>query len=863
MKQLFCVLILMFFVGSPLCVANESKEQEPYRLSKLITPEFQSITLVLDPDEVVFRGDTDIQIVVSNTVEHVEFYQSSLSIEKAVLLKRVHGEELEEAQTLTVSPAKYDIQHAKGSKLIEPGSYTLRIMFSGKLNSTSDGAYRSTFEGLNYISTQFEDMHARKAFPSFDEPDNKIPYQITIRAPEKHVVLSNTVVEQRVVEQGWQTVRFKKTKPMPTYLIAFAVGEFDSAEITGLSVPGRIYTPKGQSGRTKFAIKNTPKILKHLEAYFGIPYPYEKLDFVAVPNFTHGAMENVGLVTFRSGLLLMEDEPRLSDQARPLTVIAHELAHMWYGNLVTMTWWDDLWLNEAFASWMASKVMMDLYPEHNFAQKLVAERAFPTDAAPTTRPVKKKVRTSADVFDGLGLNYTKGEAILQLAESILGPDAFQSAVKQYMNKHAFGNAKAKDLWEAMAGAGNKHIPSIMRSLLTQPSYPLVTLHEDGKIEQQRYRLIGAKVKAQNWVVPLSLLVSKDGVVENVNVLVDQSEMHVSDIEGADWVFPNKDARGYLRWQISSKQLSKLLDDLDVLNVRERKSLLSNSQALLDSGKIGFTQHMTVLNALAKDKDKRVAQSVANAVYGLTYLVNDSNRAMFGAFVERYFGAWLARLGTIDRADDSDEVNRLRHSSFLLLSMYSDSDMAAKAKVEIADAFLADPNSVSRSMARNALSSLAKTQGKPLLTRILAAYSSTTDANIKRALRAGMSFKDSQALTDALDFSLTDKVTPANVMGILYVASEAQEKQDTFYRWLDKNAAAVMSKMPEYHRIQMPRFIGVSCSQHNMELAARFFNKFVRAQEGLARNVKVAMTDSKQCLDLKIRFQAEFDEMLAL
>jgi len=386
-------------------------------------PISQDVYLKLDPDNPNFNGLTSIKLEVSKDVDHIEFYQSGLEIESAILVSDEHR------QILTVKAAQHDIQHAFGRGKIAPGEYLLELVFSGKLNTASDGAYVSVFEGLNYISTQFEDMLARKAFPNFDEPSFKIPYQLTIESPEKHVVLSNTPVQSRTSNDGWQTVRFKRSKPMPSYLVAFAVGEFDSVEITGLSVPGRIYTPKGQAGKAGFIVKNTPKILNYLETYFGRKYPYEKLDFLAVPTFTHGAMENVGLVTYRSEYLLRGDEPPLSDQSRPLMVVAHELAHMWYGNLVTMAWWDDLWLNEAFASWMAAKVMQDLFPEHNYQSRLVAERAFSADADPTTKPVKKQVRVAADVMDGLGLNYTKGAAILDLVETLVGSDQFKNSIQ--------------------------------------------------------------------------------------------------------------------------------------------------------------------------------------------------------------------------------------------------------------------------------------------------------------------------------------------------------------------------------------------------------------------------------------------------
>ena len=338
-----------------------------YRLPSSVSPTFQRIHLNVDPDKPSYSGTTEIDVVVNSPTQKVGFYQQDLSITSAALVSA------QQSLSLSVMASDYDINWAMAETVIKPGNYTLKISFSGNVNTSSDGMYLSRFEDNNYIFTQFEDMHARKAFPSFDEPIFKIPYQMTISAPAHQVVVSNTPVLEESVSGGIKTVQFEKTKPMPTYLIAYTVGPFDSTEMTGLSVPGRVYVPKGYIDKTKFVIKHTPEILTSLEDFFGIKYPYKKMDFVAVPNFTHGAMENVGLITYRDSLLLLADNPSVTERSGPLNVIAHELAHQWFGNLVTMAWWDDLWLNEAFASWAASHTMKTLYPELNYADRLVQE----------------------------------------------------------------------------------------------------------------------------------------------------------------------------------------------------------------------------------------------------------------------------------------------------------------------------------------------------------------------------------------------------------------------------------------------------------------------------------------------------------
>lgn len=827
-----------------------------YRLAKHIKPSFQQITLKIDPDKPTFSGESTITIDVTKATNTIGFYQLELDVQSVTLIDG------EQRIPLSVTQADYNIQHAISEQVIAPNRYKLHFVFSGKVNTTSDGMYLSTFEGRNYVFTQFEDMHARRAFPSFDEPDFKIPYQMTIQAPEQHTVLSNTKVKKRSVKNGWQEVEFNKTKPMPSYLVAFAVGELDSAEISGLSVPGRIYTPKGQAHRSKFAVKHTPQILQSLEAYFGSKYPYEKLDFIAVPNFTHGAMENAGLVTYRSSLLLLEDEPRLTDQRRPLNVIAHELAHMWYGNLVTMAWWDDLWLNEAFASWTATKVMLELYPEQNVQSGLVQEGAFAADASPTTKPIKKLVKSQTDVMDGLGLNYSKGESILQMIESLVGEKEFQQGVQKYMQKHAWRNTQADDLWEVLSTVADFDVPAMMRTYLEQPSYPLVEFAKNGTITQSRYHLAGAKVKEQTWVVPLSISYKKNDQIKRTTLFLKEQQTRISELAEAQWIFPNDNAMGYMRWKISASQLAALLDDLSVLNVREKKSLLYNSEALFKAGEIQLGQHMTVLDALTGDDNPIVARAVVSALADFVYLVDDSNKIVFGQFIESKLLPWFKRLGVEESPDDSNDTSRLRSAVFGMLGRYSQNKEVQNVSLKLTEQYLQDTNSVPRSIAVSAMRSMAKYGSADWFEKFKSAYENTSDATIHGTISRSMIFPQSENVQKLLTFSLSEHVSPANTIRLLAVASDSQQESDVFYAWLEQNIDKVTAKMPAYHIARMPEYLSSTCSTHNIQLAESFYKKSMANYEGMPRSYDIAMDESRQCVALKQLNQQTFSDYLS-
>lgn len=834
---------------------NSYAKETAYRLSTLIKPSFQQITLKVDPDSPTFSGETTITIDVTKATDIIGFYQKDLNIQQAYL---TNGDI---CIPLTVSSHDYDIQQGKATQKIAANRYTLHIVFDGNFNTTSDGMYLSKFEGLNYVFTQFEDMYARRAFPSFDEPGFKIPYQVTVMSPEKHTVLSNTLVNKRTVKDGWQTVEFNKTKPMPTYLVALAVGELDAYDIPNLSVPGKIYTPKGQSQRTKFAAKNTAGILQNLESYFGSAYPYQKLDFVAVPNFTFGAMENVGLVTYRSSLLLLDDEPRLAEQSSTLNVIAHELAHMWYGNLVTMAWWDDLWLNEAFASWMASKVMMDLYPEQNFKGRLVQEGAFGADASPTVKPVKKVVKSQTDVMDGLGLNYSKGESILQLIESMVGEDAFQKGIQTYMKNNAFSNAQADDLWKVLSTVADFDVPTMMKTYLEQPSYPLVEFAANGEISQTRYHVKGAAVKEQTWIVPLAISYKKNGKVSRTNLFLNTAKQSVIELAEADWIFPNENAMGYMRWKVSAEQLAALLDDLSVLNVREKKSLLYNTEALFSAGEIELAEMMTVMDALVDDSNPMIGAAVVSTMSEFLYLVDKDNEAIFGRFIAKKLAPWFERLGVEDKPGDSTDTTRLRGSVYGMLSRYANTPKVEKVSAQLANQYLADPTSVPRSIATRALRYMARFNDQDWFTKLRDFYVANTDANIRGTISRAMIFTNEQQISKTLDFALSDHVSPANAMTNVYSAISGLDDQTMFYVWLDKNFDALSKKMPAYHIARMPEYFSSSCDADNTMLAEKFYAGKKENFEGMARSYDIAIYSAKQCQSLKDNNQANFNRYL--
>lgn len=839
-----------------LTIASAFAKDVDYRLPASVTPSFQKIELNIDPDARNYSGSTVIDITVNTPINKVGFYQIDLNITQAFLTQG------DATMALTVSEGDYNINWGAAEEEIAKGDYQLTLQFEGKLDISSDGMYLSQFEENNYIFTQFEDMHARKAFPSFDEPAFKIPYQLTIISPEKHLVVSNTPVAKRTVNDGEQTVVFEKTKPMPTYLLAYAVGPFDSVELTGLSVPGKVYVPKGHAENTKFVVKHTPKILTALEAFFGIKYPYKKLDFVAVPNFTYGAMENVGLITYQDGLLLLGDNPSLKERSYSLSTIAHELAHQWFGNLVTMEWWDDLWLNEAFASWAATYTMKQLYPELNMGESIIQEIAFEEDGSPTVKAVKKVVRNQSDVMDGLELNYSKGESVLEMIESLIGTEKFREGVRNYMNKHAWKNTVADDLWAALDDVSEFSLSAMMKDYLEQPGYPLITFAQDGTVTQTRFHYAGAQVAPQTWAVPLKLTYKVNGSIKQEVVFIDEKITRLPQLAEAEWVFPNDNATGYFRWAISNTQLTALLNDLDVLNNREKKNVLFNTRAMLKAGAINIGGVMSVLNALAKDTEAEVKRAAVVVLLDFTYLVNDGNRDNYAALLTQEYLPILNALTLEQSSEETESEIELRNSLYYLLGRYAQNESLIEKSKALAKQYIEDTTSVPADIAKTAIVVSTKHGDPAMFDRIVAAYKKATLPNVKMTLLYYMSFTDKKTVNRMLDLALSDLIAPSEALYMPIIISRNLEDDTLLYAWLEKNIDSLISKMPDFHVSRMPEFLSTTCDIDNLNLAKAFYEPIKDNYQGMARSYDVMLDNTQQCLRLKDTFQEDFNRYLS-
>ncbi|MDH3893190.1 MAG: M1 family metallopeptidase [Chromatiales bacterium] len=821
-----------------------AEESADYRLPPGIAPSSQSIELRIDPASPFFSGSTRIELVVEETVPRIGLYQQGLTLGRILLSTDGRRRELQAAD------GEWDHTWLADGKPITRGRYVLELDFEGTFATDSLGMHRVRFEERDYVFTQFEVMHARRAFPVFDEPAFKIPYRLAVRAPAGLTVVSNTPVEERSESEGWQHVRFMQTPPLPSYLLALAVGPLDRAPLDGMSVPGFIYTPSGRAGEVGFVQRYTPAILKALESYFGAPYHYRKLDFVAVPEFAFGAMENPGLVTYRTDLLMVGDEVSGATAATVLSIIAHELAHQWYGDLVTMQWWDDLWLNEAFASWMGGKVMASVFPQYETELQLPQSAAFPADQLLSAKAIRKPVRTEDDAIEDLGLNYSKGEAILRMMEAYAGEAEFRDAIRDYLKRHAWGNARAAELWDAIGDRAGREIVDIADDYINQAGLPMVSIERDGRISQARYASLDRVPPPRQWRIPLDIKYKHQGQVKRLTYLLDDEDGKLKLPRDTEWVFPDAGANGYYRWKTDPEWFQRLLQDSDVLSEREKIALLDNSQGLLEAGQLDIQSYLAAVQIGLADPHPMVALPAIEAMLDVgNRLVDADTSEAFAGFVDRTLGVRIDGVGLEPRQDDNEAIRQMRPRLLRLQGQYGSDPVVRKAIDAITDRYLSDPANVPTDLAREALRVSALHGDAKLYQRYITSYRSSKSEDQKSTLLSSMYFRDSELVRQRLNFFITDAVPAGDATLGLAGAAFILQDHAPIYAWLEENLAALEAKLPSYVPPLLPLGMQNACNDANLALLREFFEP---RGEKYAASLEKATETIEDCIRKKAR-----------
>ncbi|EYF08192.1 M1 family metallopeptidase [Chondromyces apiculatus] len=782
---------------------------------------------------------------------------------------------------------------------VGPGRVTLHVDYDAPLPETSFGLYKVRRGRRAYAFTQFEATSARLAFPGFDEPAYKTPFDVTLLVPRGEVAISSGREVERASATGdLDRVTFATTPPLPTYLLAFAVGPLDVVDAPAVPptparktpLPLRGVATKGRGAELAYALRHTGSLVKALEDYTALPYPFDKLDMIAVPD-KRGAMENAGAVTFSEFLLLIE-EPHSSTRQRHafFSVGAHELAHMWFGDLVTMPWWNDLWLKEASANWLAAHAVRAVRPDIDLDTHMLdnVHGAMGTDGLVSARKIRQEIRDHHDITNAFdGITYDKGYGVITMFERWLGPEAYQRGIRAFLGAHRYGNATDDDYLAEISRATGRDVATPMRTFLDQPGIPLIeaSLTCEGKprlhLKQSRYLPLGsAGDRTARWQVPVCARYPRDAggkALETSCVLLTEREGDlplVGDTCPA-WIAPNADGSGYYRWSLPAPQLDKLARlGLPHLSVREKLSLGTSVKASFRQGATSGADALATLAPLASDPRHEVAvEPIALLRNALDWLHGDPAQGAVEAYAQRLYTPvflkhrWRPRSGAGGKPGspgetEGDSILRVDVLHFLALSAMDPAvrkEAAALGRAYIAGGAL-QTDIVLPELAATVVAVALQEGDAALFAQALAVLTATEDESDRSNLLFGMASARAPALAArARELTLDPRLQSREVRHILGTQLQDPVLREAAWQWLEQNLDAVIQRLGPQRSGWLPGLASSFCDSAHAERTSTLFSPRIAKLDGGPRSLATTLESIHLCT---ARRRAQLDGLRA-
>ena len=819
----------------------------PTMLPTNVRPSAYDLTLQPDLEAFTFRGEVDIDITIREATNEIVMNADEIEIQEA-RLTRADGSNVEpccidfdkEEETVTLG---FDEE-------LSVGEARLHLKFTGELNDKLRGFYRSRYTDSDgtekYLATtQLEATDARRAFPCWDEPDIKATFKVTLIIPSDLVAVSNmSIVRESEVEPGLKKLEFGETPIMSTYLLAFIIGELGCVERTaddGTIV--RVYTTRGKEEQGRFALDVSVDLLGYFNEYFGIPYPLEKMDHIAIPDFAAGAMENWGAITYREIAILVDAENTSAGTKQIVaSIVSHEMAHQWFGNLVTMAWWDALWLNESFASWMGDKAVDHLFPEWDTWTSFVSQdttRALSLDGLKNSHPIHQEVTNPAEIgqlFDAI--SYSKGGSVLRMLEDFLGSESFQRGLHDYLVKHSYDNADTGDLWDALGAASGEPVSEMMETWLNQTGYPYLDAEiERGdteitvSVEQRRFVydsiIDDAGEDDTLWHVPLRARSGKSDEVASTLQRGRSASLNVGGGAG-DWVKVNPEQTGFFRVKYRSEDLALLrpaIESLD-LSAIDRLGIQSDAYALAKAGIQPASEFLEIAQAYVNEDHAYVWGDLGANLGALDNLLSDEPFfEAYQRFGRELFGPAGARVGWDPKPGEGHLDALLRSTVLGGLGGYGDPDTLAEAGRRFGE-YVDDQGKVNPDIRRVILSLTAKEGDSDVYH---AMWKLEQDATLEeekvRLLGALTEFEDQDLLTTTLERSLdTDFVRTHNTIGIMARTAGNPKGKDLAWEFLKTNWSEFDRRYGEggFGLMTLVSTAGRFTTQEKLEDVERFF-----------------------------------------
>jgi alanyl aminopeptidase len=848
--------------------------QPTLRLPRNFLPTGYVARLDIDPAKSGFEGSIQIAGNVSEPSLVIWLNARKLTVHQVVAQRSGQPD-----VALAATPRGDDFLELRAPRALDAGAWTLAIDYAGEFDQLNTaGAFRQTVGDASYVYTQFEAVYARRAFPCFDEPDNKVPWKLTLDVPKQLVAVNNAPqTGETALDGGKKRVEFAVTKPLPSYLVAFGVGPFDLVDAgkTRRGTPVRIVTLAHRGADASYAAKTSAKVIDLLEDYFGSPYPYEKMDMLTIPiTVGFGAMENAGLITYSETSVLFDPKASKERHLRWIGVAAHELAHQWFGDLVTMAYWDDIWLNEGFASWMGRKIVARFDPSWREDQGELNTRdsALDNDSLVTARQIRQPIVRQDDIFTAFDrITYDKGASVLNMFESYLGPEVFQRGIREHMAAHAYGNATSTDFVGAISKAAGKDVGPAFSTFLEQAGTPQITASttcEGGKAQvalaQQRYVPPGAATPpaTKPWIVPICVAYDAGGKRAETCTLLDQPTGSIA-LETRScprWMMPNVNGRGYYRSTYTAAQVSALRDEgWAQLSWTERRAMFRDVRDAVGSGKLPLQLALSLVPKLLAGNDRFTVGPAIGLPTQLGRLVPPALRPRYEAWLRTTFGPGALKAGLVPRDTDTLDIEAMRNDLIRAVAWRGREPRLVADAVKLADRWRDLPQSV-----RGEILQIAVDAKPEIFERTLKEVVTERDRSKRQEMLTALaSVRDPKRQKIALGLMLDSRLDNRETLGMLFGGGGLRGRgggggggnednlavSQAFFR---EHQAEIMKAMPQDGTSgPLARLSGLftqTCDPDQREAITEYVKKTFGAMPGGKRILSQNLEAMDQCIE---------------
>ncbi len=869
MKVLLCFFLLLCF--HPLaCPAQEALPTG--RLPEDVQPVSYDLSLTIVPEQERFSGEVRVRVRLAKERQTIWMHGRDLQVHKStVTLGSGKTIAANYSQVTEDGVARLDLPEP-----VAPQIVTLVFAYDAPFNRKLEGLYRVDEGGRSYAFSQFEAIAARLCFPGFDEPAFKTPFDITLTVKKEHQAITNTiVVSETPLDSGLKQIRFARTPNLPTYLLAFAVGDLDVVSgpdippnsVRAYPVPLHGVAVKGKGKDLNYALQNTGSILKVLEEYLGIPYPFQKLDVIAVPDFDWGAMENAGAIVFREELLLLDEKNApVNQKQRFASVMAHELAHQWFGDLVTMPWWNDIWLNESFATWMARRSIQEWNPEfrEGLTGLLSVQSAMDQDSVAGARPTRREVEDAGDIRAIADFAvFSKGGGLLFMFESYAGEEKFRQAIRHHLSKYSYSNATTQNFLDSLVEIAGKELRTPFQSFLDQPGVPFLEFRtvcsgtsSSLELKQSRYLPLGSHASADpRWEIPVCVRFGAGKKASQKCFVFSEKAASVDLTENdcPEWLMPNSNGSGYYRWGIPEESYAALQKlPPGALSEREELSIADSVNSSFSSGRLSAAQALKALAPFASSAERSLAKAPMELIeFSRDHLGKKSEMEQFSS---NLYQAVYEKLGFASRPTDTEDnrLFRIDLIDFLAFAardraVRSEANKRGRAYVGAATNNQIHPDAVDSDLVPVALGVAVQEGDEPFFDLLVKLLKESNDSLLRDRILTALGKADGSLLAQkALALSLDPTLRVNEIAIPLEQQLKQMETRESAWEFLKQNFDSLTARLSPTDGGALPRLAESFCSEARASDVEQFFASRIKTFPGGERSLRRCLEYIRIC-----------------